>query len=66
MDFDRLLAHCLAKPGAWKDGPWEGHTVARVDEKIFAFLGTDAVGLGRRLAGEPFAAKLSSSAPTNR
>ncbi|MEV8371914.1 MmcQ/YjbR family DNA-binding protein [Kribbella sp. NPDC056861] len=34
-----LLAHCLAKPGAWQDEPWEGDVVAKVGDKIFAFLG---------------------------
>ena len=36
------LAYCLAKPGAWRDEPWEGDTVAKVGSKIFAFLGSDA------------------------
>ncbi len=39
MDHDALLRHCLAKPGAWPDQPWEDHTVAKVGSKIFAFLG---------------------------
>jgi predicted DNA-binding protein (MmcQ/YjbR family) len=34
-----LLEHCLAKPGAWQDEPWEGDVVAKVSDKIFAFLG---------------------------
>jgi predicted DNA-binding protein (MmcQ/YjbR family) len=34
-----VLAHCLAKPGAWEDSPWEGDVVAKVHDKIFAFLG---------------------------
>jgi predicted DNA-binding protein (MmcQ/YjbR family) len=37
---DDLLAYCLAKPGAWRDEPWEGDTVAKVGSKIFAFLGS--------------------------
>jgi predicted DNA-binding protein (MmcQ/YjbR family) len=37
--------YCLAKPGAWEDQPWEGDTVAKVGEKIFAFLGEDSIGL---------------------
>jgi predicted DNA-binding protein (MmcQ/YjbR family) len=45
MTFEDLLAYCLEKPGAWRDEPWEGDSVAKVDEKIFAFLGHDSVGL---------------------
>jgi predicted DNA-binding protein (MmcQ/YjbR family) len=41
----RLLAYCLAKPGAWEDEPWEGHTVAKIGPgdrgKIFAFFGDE-------------------------
>lgn len=41
-----LLEHCLAKPGAWQDEPWEGDTVAKVSDKIFAFLGGgESVGI---------------------
>ncbi|MFC0625228.1 MmcQ/YjbR family DNA-binding protein [Kribbella deserti] len=41
-----LLEHCLAKPGAWQDEPWEGDVVAKVSDKIFAFLGGgDSVGI---------------------
>lgn len=40
-----MLVYCLAKPGAWRDEPWEDDTVAKVDEKIFAFLGEKAVGV---------------------
>jgi predicted DNA-binding protein (MmcQ/YjbR family) len=41
-----LLDYCLAKPGAWQDEPWEGDVVAKVGDKIFAFLGSGAsVGL---------------------
>jgi predicted DNA-binding protein (MmcQ/YjbR family) len=42
---DELRAYCLAKPGAWVDQPWEGDFVAKVDQKIFAFMGSDSVGL---------------------
>ncbi len=45
MTYEELLAYCLAKPGAWEDQPWEGDIVAKVDKKIFAFLGEDAVGV---------------------
>lgn len=34
-----FLAYALAKPGAWRDEPWEGDVVAKVGDKIFAFLG---------------------------
>lgn len=39
MTGDDVLAHCLAKPGAWQDEPWEGDVVVKVGKKIFAFLG---------------------------
>lgn len=49
MTPDELAAHALGKPGAWPDQPWEGDTVAKVGPagagKIFAFLGSDAVGV---------------------
>lgn len=50
MDVDALLEHCLAKPGAWPDNPWDHeHPVVKVGEgeraKIFAFLGADRVGV---------------------
>ena len=43
-----MLDHCLSKPGAWRDEPWDGDVVAKVDAKIFAFLGgaeSNSVGL---------------------
>jgi len=45
MTPEQLRDYCLAKPGAWPDEPWEGDGVAKVGAKIFAFLGTEAVGL---------------------
>ncbi len=45
MTRDELLDYCLAKPGAFRDEPWEGDVVAKVGGKIFAFLGGDAVGV---------------------
>jgi predicted DNA-binding protein (MmcQ/YjbR family) len=42
---DELREHCLAKPGAWLDQPWEGDYVVKVGDKIFVFLGPDTVGL---------------------
>ncbi|MFI9505082.1 MmcQ/YjbR family DNA-binding protein [Nocardia sp. NPDC052566] len=45
MDFPQLLTYCLAKPGAWQDEPWEGDIVAKVGDKIFAFLGGTSIGL---------------------
>ncbi|MFI6867431.1 MmcQ/YjbR family DNA-binding protein [Nocardia sp. NPDC050406] len=43
--MDTWLAYCLTKPGAWQDEPWEGDVVAKVGDKIFAFLGDDSLGL---------------------
>ena len=45
-----MLAHCLAKPGAWPDNPWDHeHPVVKVGAgeqgKIFAFLGAGSVGV---------------------
>ena len=45
MSPDELQAVCLAKPAAWLDQPWDGDHVAKVGDKIFAFLGRDTVGL---------------------
>ena len=45
MIYDELLSYCLARPGAWKDEPWENDVVAKVDKKIFAFLQENHVGL---------------------
>ena len=44
MTWDELLAHCLAKPGAWQDEPWEGDVVVKVGGRIFAFLGQESAG----------------------
>jgi len=50
MHVEELKAHCLAKPGAWPDNPWDSdHPVIKVGSegraKIFAFVGADSVGL---------------------
>ncbi|WP_432967661.1 MmcQ/YjbR family DNA-binding protein [Dactylosporangium sp. CA-233914] len=45
MNRAEVLAHCLAKPGAWEDQPWEGDVVAKVGPKIFAFIGAETVGV---------------------
>jgi len=50
VDRDPVLRHCLDKPGAWQDEPWEGDVVVKVATKIFAFFGSaesgeSAVGL---------------------
>ena len=43
MKPEELLGYCLAKPGAWRDEPWEGDVVVKVGPKIFAFLGAEPV-----------------------
>ena len=43
MTYDELLEYALSLPGAWRDEPWEGDTVAKVGDKIFAFLGADEI-----------------------
>ena len=50
MDVERLRRHCLAKPGAWADNPWEHeHPVIKVGPgergRIFAFLAEAKVGV---------------------
>ena len=45
MTWQDLLEHCLAKPGAWQDEPWEGDVVVKVGPKIFAFMGAGPVGV---------------------
>ena len=42
---ETIAAHAMAKPGAWPDEPWEGDRVAKVGDKIFAFLGEGTVGV---------------------
>ena len=46
-----FLAYCLAKPGAWPDEPWEGDVVAKVGDKIFAFVGDGTTALGLKCGG---------------
>ena len=50
MDVEGMQAHCLAKPGAWPDNPWDHeYPVIKVGPgesgKIFAFLGATGVGI---------------------
>jgi predicted DNA-binding protein (MmcQ/YjbR family) len=46
MTFEELLGYCLSKPGTWEDEPWDGEVVAKVAERIFAFVGDgSAVGV---------------------
>lgn len=49
MGPEEVADYALGKPGAWPDEPWEGDQVAKVGPedagKIFAFLGSDAVGV---------------------
>jgi predicted DNA-binding protein (MmcQ/YjbR family) len=46
MTRDELLEHCLGKPGAWLDEPWENDVVVKVGSKIFAFLGSAEGSVG--------------------
>ena len=45
MTWQDLLEHCLAKPGAWQDEPWEVDVVVKVGPKIFAFMGAEPAGM---------------------
>ena len=45
MTPEQVLAYALAKPGAWRDQPWEDHPVAKVHQRIFAFFGDTTVGV---------------------
>lgn len=45
MTAGTIHDYALSKPGAWPDQPWEGDHVAKVGERIFAFLGTDTLGV---------------------
>jgi predicted DNA-binding protein (MmcQ/YjbR family) len=38
------LRYALDKPGAWQDQPWDNDVVAKVGDKIFAFLGAAGQG----------------------
>jgi len=57
-----LVAYCLAKPGAWQDQPWDGDLVAKIADKIFAFLGSpgpdgSAGGVGLKCGRDAEAAR---------
>ncbi|MEZ5191481.1 MAG: hypothetical protein R2734_02400 [Nocardioides sp.] len=61
MDVETMLAHCLAKPGAWPDNPWDHEfPVVKVGApdraKIFAFVNDGNVGVkagqGREVADD--------------
>ena len=63
-DGAELIGYCLAKPGAWRDEPWEGDVVAKVGDKIFAFLGSTGVGvkLGSRAEADEWIAEFPEDA----
>ena len=57
MTRAELIGYCLAKPGAWRDEPWEGDIVAKVGTKVFAFLGgDDSASIGVKCGGSREAA----------
>lgn len=39
VNYDEVVDYCLAKAGAVADEPWPEDLVAKVGDKIFAFLG---------------------------
>ncbi|HET7350994.1 MAG TPA: MmcQ/YjbR family DNA-binding protein [Marmoricola sp.] len=46
MTPEEMLSYCLGKPGAWPDNPWDHeHPVVKVHDKIFAFIGSQGVGV---------------------
>ena len=64
MTPEEVAAYALAKPGAWADQPWEGDDVAKVGDKIFAFLGRTGVGvkLGSRAEADEWVAEFPQDA----
>lgn len=64
MTPDEVRAYALAKPGAWADQPWEGDHVAKVGDKIFAFLGEGGIGvkLGSRAEADEWIAEFPDDA----
>ncbi|KGN42739.1 MmcQ/YjbR family DNA-binding protein [Knoellia aerolata] len=64
MTPEEVAAYALAKPGAWADQPWEGDDVAKVGDKIFAFLGQTGVGvkLGNRAEADEWVAEFPEDA----
>ena len=59
-----LAQHALGKPGAWADQPWEGDHVAKVDAKIFCFLGEATIGVacGTRAEADEWLAEFPQDA----
>ena len=64
MTPEELSSYALGKPGAWADQPWEGDDVAKVGDKIFAFLGTERLGvkLGSRVEADEWLAEYPDDA----
>lgn len=64
LTAEQVAAYALAKPGAWTDQPWEGDDVAKVGDKIFAFLGGGGVGvkLGSRAEADEWLAEFPDDA----
>lgn len=51
MTYEEMLSFCVSLPGACRDSPWEGHVVAKVGDKIFAYLDPETPAV--TLKGEP-------------
>ena len=69
MTPDEVSAYALGKPGAWADQPWEDDDVAKVGDKIFAFLGAGGpegarvgVKLGSRAEADEWIAEFPDDA----
>ncbi len=65
--YDALKSFALSLPEAFEDMPWEGDTVAKVNKKIFVFLGPpDTTRISVKLPGSgDHALSLDGAVPTS-